>query len=84
MKASEVQGLGHGNQKEVSGRTVSAYIRFPMGAKGRWHNGNGRVLRQMGLGAGKLKKVAKILSKMVLLSTIKPVKVIMKLTLGVK
>lgn len=55
---------------------------FPMGARGKWHTGNGMILREAGLSPSRINKVATILSKRTLLQTVDLVKAFRKLSRG--
>uniref|UniRef100_A0AAV2L9F4 Reverse transcriptase domain-containing protein n=1 Tax=Knipowitschia caucasica TaxID=637954 RepID=A0AAV2L9F4_KNICA len=47
---------------------------FPMGARGKWHKGNYRILEEMGFSKTAMKLEARRLSKLVLVNTIKTVR----------
>lgn len=66
-KQEKYEGLATAIKRRSPGVRSVHTFGFPMAARGKWYDGNGHVLRWMGLGTSKIKKVAKILSKMGLL-----------------
>ncbi|KFR04102.1 hypothetical protein Y956_00801, partial [Nipponia nippon] len=56
--------------RELTNASVIKFVGFPLGARGKWHEGNYELLKDLGLSCSRQEKVARCLSKRALFSSV--------------